>query len=590
HDIEAGLRQVRDLEKGTREALRALNTQTASFATRHLMEDIRSHFQEQAEVLHYLDAVQADVVENAELFHRDPDKEAAPAGPGQPAEEPPFTRYEVNLLVDNRGLAGAPVVLESNPTYHNLTGRIEHRSVWGGVSTNFTLIKPGALHRANGGYLIIPAREVLLNAFAWEGLKRSLKDRAVRIEELGTQLSLLSTVTLEPEPVPLNVKVVLIGSPLLYYLLLAYDEDFQKLFKVKADFTTEMERTPEAEQAYALFVGTSARLAGDRPFDRGAVARVVEYGARAAGDQTRLTTRFGEIADLVHEAAHRAAQAGRPSVGAEDVRAAEAARRFRASLLEECQQAEISRGTLLIQTAGRAVGRVNGLAVTDLGDYAFGHPARLTATVGPGQRGVVSIEREVDLSGPIHGKGVLILAGYLLQQYGAAAPLNLSASLVFEQSYGPVEGDSASLAELLALLSALAGAPLRQDLAVTGSVDQYGQVQPVGGLSEKVEGFFEACRRRGLTGTQGVLIPAANRAHLMLQDEVVAAAEAGQFGVWAVASVDEALALISGRPAGARGARGRFPAGSLHRAAADRLAAFARALAGPARQARRAGG
>jgi lon-related putative ATP-dependent protease len=590
HDIEAGLRQVRELEKGTRDALHALEAETASFATRHLMEDLRAQYQGVDTVLHYLDAVQSDVVENADLFSKGHEKEAAAQPiPGlPPAEDHPFTRYEVNVLVDNRGLSGAPVVLESNPTYHNLVGRIEHRSVWGGVSTNFTLIKPGALHRANGGYLIIPAREVLLNAFAWEGLKRSLKDRAVRVEELGTQLSLLSTITLEPEPVPLNIKVVLIGSPLLYYLLYAYDEDFQKLFKVKADFTAEMDRSPEAEQAYALFVGTSARLAGALPFDRGAVARVVEYGSRAAGDQAKLTTRFGEIADVVHEAAHRAAQAGRSVVAAEDVRAAEDARRFRANLLEERQQEEIARGTLLIQTTGTAVGRVNGLAVLSLGDFAFGHPARITATAGPGQRGVVSIEREVDLSGPIHGKGVLILSGYLLQQYGAATPLSLSASLVFEQSYGLVEGDSASLAELCALLSTLAGRPLRQDLAVTGSVDQYGHVQSVGGVSEKVEGFFDACRRRGLTGSQGVLIPAGNRANLMLRDEVVAATQAGQFGVWVVATVDEALELLTGRPAGIVGRRGRYPQGSLHRAAADRLAAFARTLAGQDRKAKRA--
>ena len=364
-DIEAGLRQVRELEKGTRAALRALEAETAGFAGRHLIEDLRAHYQGQDDVLRYLEAVQADVIENADLFRKDHEKDQpAQAGPGPAApEEPPFTRYEVNVLVDNRGLSGAPVVLESNPTYHNLIGRIEHRSVWGGVSTNFTLIKPGALHRANGGYLIIPAREVLLNPFAWEGLKRSLKDRAVRIEELGAQLSLLSTVTLEPEPVPLNVKVVLIGSPLLYYLLQAYDEDFQKLFKVKADFTSEMVRSPEAEQAYALFVGTSARLAGALPFERGAVARLVEYGSRAAGDQTKLTTRFGEIADVVHEAAHRAAQARRSVVTADDVRAAEEARRYRANQIEERHQGEISRGAQQKQTSGTPHGSVNGQAV-----------------------------------------------------------------------------------------------------------------------------------------------------------------------------------------------------------------------------------
>lgn len=586
-DVEAVIRRVRELEKGTRAAMRALDTATAAGATRHLVDELRARYHDVAAVLRYLDAVQTDIVENADetadAFRRDREKEApAAAPPALPGlalpEENPFIRYEVNVLVDNGGLSGAPVVLESNPTYHNLVGRIEHRSVWGGVATNFTLIKPGALHRANGGYLILPARECLLNPYAWEGLKRALKDRAVYIEELGVQLSLLSTVTLEPEPAPLNIKVVLIGSPLIYYLLYAYDEDFQKLFKVKADFTTEMDRTPEAEQAYALFVSTIAGQEAAPPFDRGAVARVVEYGARFAGDQTKLTTRFGEIADLVREAAHRASQASRATVTAEDVRAAEAARRYRNNLVEERLQEALARGTLLIETRGAAVGRVNGLSVLSLGDYAFGHPARITATAGPGQRGVVSIEREVELSGPIHGKGVLILSGYLLQKYGAAAPLGLSASLVFEQSYGEVEGDSASLAELYALLSALAGLPLRQDLAVTGSVNQHGQVQPVGGVTEKVEGFFDACLKKGLTGAQGVILPAANRDHLMLRDDVVAAVRAGQFQVWAVETVDEGLELLTGRPAGAPDQRGAYPKGSVHRAVAERLALFARAL------------
>ncbi len=591
-EVQAGVRQVRGLEKGAREALRALDTATAAGATRHLVDELRAAYQTVAPVLRYLDAVQADVVENADLFRKDREKEtpSLPMAAMLQPEDSPFVRYEVNVLVDNRGLSGAPVVVESNPTYHNLVGRIEHRSLmWGGVATNFTQVKPGALHRANGGYLIIPARECLLNPYAWEGLKRALKDRVARIEELGTQLSLLSTITLEPEPVPLDLKVVLIGSPVIYYLLYAYDEDFQKLFKVKADFTTEMDRTADAEQAYALFVSTIAAQEGGRAFDRGAVARVVEYGSRCAGDQAKLTTRFGEIADLLREAAHRAGQRGDGSVTAADVRAAEAARRFRGNLAEAHLQEAMTRGTILIETTGAAVGRVNGLAVLGLADYAFGHPARITATVGPGQRGVVSIEREVALSGPIHGKGVLILSGYLLAQYGAAAPLSLTASLVFEQSYGLVEGDSASLAELCALLSALAGRPLRQDVAVTGSVNQYGQVQAVGGVTEKVEGFFEACLKRGLTGAQGVLIPAGNQPHLMLRDEVVAAARGGQFHLWAVATVDEALRLMTGQPAGEHNQRGAYPRGSLHRAVAERLAAFTRALKAAPKAATRRG-
>lgn len=578
-DVEEGLRHVRDLEKGAREALRVLDRETAAFAVRHSLDDLRAQYQGLNDVISYLEALQADVVEHADDFRKSREGEA-PASPLPlpiPAEDP-FRRYEINVMVDNRDLTSAPVIVESNPTYHNLIGRIEHQAVWSGVVTDFTLIKPGALQRANGGYLIIPARECLLNAFAWEGLKRALKDRAVRIEELGAQLSLISTITLEPAPVPLEVKVVLIGSPLIYYLLYAYDEDFQKLFKVKADFTTDMERTPESERAYALFVSTILHQDKSLPFDRGAVARVVEFGSRVAGDQDKLSTRFGEIADLIREAAHRAAQNSHGAVTATDVIAAEEARRYRQNLVEERLQENLAKGTLLIDTTGTAIGRINGLSVLGLGDYAFGHPTRITATAGPGQRGVVSIEREVELSGPIHGKGVLILGGYLTQTYGQAGPLSLSAHLVFEQSYGMVEGDSASLAELYALLSTLAGVPLRQDIAVTGSINQHGQVQPVGGVTEKIEGFFDACCAKGLTGQQGVLIPASNRRHLMVRDDVVAAMRAGQFHIWTAEHMEDGLPLLTGLPAGIRDAAGTYPPGTVHGAVAARLARCAEIL------------
>jgi lon-related putative ATP-dependent protease len=577
-DIEAGLRRIRELEKGARDALHSLDTETARFATQHLLNELREQYAELPQVLAYLEALQADVIERAEIFRKGREGETPnlpivlPASP-----ESPFTRYQVNVLVDNGGLTGAPVIVENNPTYHNLTGRIEHQSSWGAVFTDFSMIKAGALHRANGGYLILPARECLLNPYAWDGLKRALKDRLLRIEELGSQLSLLSTVTLEPQPIPLEVKVILIGSPLIYYTLNAYDEDFEKLFKVKAEFATQMDRIPENERAYALFVGTIAQQDHTLPFDRAAVARVIEYGSRLVEDQHKLSTRFGEIADLIREAAHGAARNGHASVAAQDVQAAEGARRYRQNLVEEQLQESIREGTLLIDTEGSAVGRVNGLSVVSLGDHAFGHPSRITATVGPGQGGVVSLEREVELSGPIHGKGVLILGGYLAHRYGQSQPLSLAASLVFEQTYGRVEGDSASLAELYALLSALAGCPLRQGIAVTGSINQHGQVQPVGGLDEKIEGFFDICRSRGLHGQQGVLIPDANRRDLMLRDDVVEAVRLGQFNVWVIRDVDEGIPLLSGLSAGGLEA-GQYPAGSFHRAVADRLGGFAQTL------------
>ncbi|HZU76278.1 MAG TPA: ATP-binding protein, partial [Dehalococcoidia bacterium] len=547
-EIEERLRAIRELEKGARDAIRSLDAETAAYATRHLLEDLRVRYRDQTAVLDYLEAMQADAIANAEDFRKGKEAEPVPAQVAAlvaPAEKS-LARYQVNVLVNNGDRKGAPVIVESNPTYHNLTGRIEHQATWTGVITDHTMIKPGALHRASGGYLIVPARECLLNPFAWEGLKRALKDGVLKIEELGTQLSLVSTVTLDPEPLPLAVKVVLIGSPMLYYLLYSYDEDFQKLFKVKAEFATRMPRDAESERGYALFVNTIARLEKAPPFEAAAVARIIEYGSRSIEEQDHLSTQFGDIADLVREAAHRACQQARGVVAAADVQAAEEARRFRENLAEERIRESVLENTVLVETTGAAVGRINGLSVLGLGDYTFGHPVRLTATVAPGRKGVISIDREVELSGPIHGKGVLILSGYLLRQYGEGGPLSLSASLVFEQSYGMVEGDSASLAELCVLLSAAAGAPLRQDIAVTGSVNQHAQVQAVGGVTHKIEGFFEICRARGLTGTQGVIIPASNRRHLMLRDEVVEAVASGLFHVWTVERVDDAVELLTG--------------------------------------------
>lgn len=549
-DIEEHFRVLRDLEKAARELVRNVERDTALFATRHIVDEIRSKYQERPDVAAYLDALQADVVAHSDEIRKPAQQEAQPGSPlgflVPPGDK--LVRYQVNVLLDNSSLRGAPVILESNPTYYNLTGRIEHAATLGGAVTDHTMIKPGALHRANGGYLIIPARECLLNPFAWDGLKRALKDRVLRIEELGTQVGLQSTVSLDPEPVPLDVKVVLIGSPLIYYLLLSHDEDFQKLFKVKADFTTTMKRNTESEHSYALFVNTIARDERSMPFDCTAVARIVEYGSRLAEDQDELTTRFGDIADLVREAAHTAGQNSHSAVSAADIIAAENSRRYRQNLIEERIQESFDKGTVLMRTEGTAVGTINGLSVLSMGDCSFGHPVRLSATVGPGRKGLVSIEREVELSGPIHGKGVLILSGYLTRQYGQTGPLTLSASLVFEQSYGMIEGDSASLAELCVLLSAISGKALRQDIAVTGSVNQYGEVQAIGGINEKVEGFFDLCRSRGLTGSQGVILPASNARHLMLRDDVVAAVAEGRFHLWTARSVDEAIELFSGLP------------------------------------------
>jgi len=441
----------------------------------------------------------------------------------------------------------------------------------GTLVTDFTLIKSGALHRANGGYLVIEAVRLMRQPFAWEALKRALYSQHVKIESLGENLGLISTVSLEPEPIPLDVKVVLLGDRMLYYLLHQYDPDFGELFKVAADFEEQMERSPENCRLYARLIATLVRREKHRHFDRTAVARVLEHSARVASDSERLTTHMRTVADLLREADYWAEQEGCDQVSVRHVQQTIDKQVYRAERLRHHVQEEIQRGTLLIDTSGQRVGQVNGLSVIDLGNFAFGRPSRITATARLGKGEVVDIEREVELGGAIHSKGVLILSSFLASRYAQRHPLSVSASLVFEQSYGMVEGDSASVAELCGLLSALADVPIKQSLAVTGSVNQHGQVQPIGGVNEKIEGFFDVCRARGLTGDQGVLIPASNVKHLMLREDVVAAAADGKFHVWPIETVDQALTLLTGVPAGEPDAEGRFPAGTLNQRVADRL-------------------
>jgi len=473
--------------------------------------------------------------------------------------------------VDHSETKGAPVVYEDHPTFLNLIGRIEHIAQMGALITDFNLIKPGALHRANGGYLIVDAREVLLQPYAWEGLKLALRSRELRIESLGQALSLISTVSLEPEPIPLDVKIVLIGERLLYYLLYQYDPDFSELFKVEADFNEELVRTPENTQLYARLIATMARNENLRPFSRDAVACIIERSARMAGDGTRISIHLGGLADLLREANFWAGDNGHTAITRADVQRAIDEQIRRADRVRERMQEQILRGKVLIDTQGERIGQINGLSVIDLGNFAFGVPSRITARVRMGKGEVIDIEREVELGGPIHSKGVLILSSFLGTRYSAERPLSLWASLVFEQSYSGVEGDSASLAELCALLSALARVPIQQSWAVTGSVNQHGQVQPIGGVNEKIEGFFDICKQRGLTGDQGVIIPAANVDHLMLRQDVVDAVAAGQFRIVAVENVDEAIELLTGVPAGERDESGAFPPGSVNQRVEGRL-------------------
>jgi lon-related putative ATP-dependent protease len=482
----------------------------------------------------------------------------------QRLREARFRRYQVNVVVDHSESEGGPVIYEEHPTYNNLIGRIEHMAQMGALVTDFNLIKPGAFHRANGGYLLIDARELLMQPYAWQGLKRVLRAQEVRIESLSQALSLVGTVSLEPEPIPLKVKVVLIGERLLYYLLNQYDPDFGELFKVEADFSDEMAKTQENDALYARLIATMARRQELRPFDRGAAARIIERSGRLAGDSKKLSTHLLSVAELLEEADYWADHAGNDVVTVADVQRAIEEQIHRADRLRERTQEHIKRGTIMIDTKGAVVGQVNGLSVIALGDFAFGRPSRITARTRLGKGEVVDIEREVDLGGPIHSKGVLILSGYLGARFAPDHPLSLSASLVFEQSYAGVEGDSASLAELCTLLSALADTPVKQGLAVTGSVNQHGEVQPIGGVNEKIEGFFDACSAKGLTGEQGVLIPTANVEHLMLRQDVIEAVEQERFHVYSVETVDQAIELLTDVPAGERDAEGRFPEGSFN--------------------------
>jgi lon-related putative ATP-dependent protease len=579
-ELQQVLRKVPMRQRKVRDQVRELNREVAEYAVRDLLDELRTKYEGSPEVLQHLDHVQVHMVENVRQFITRPEQQEVPpemaALMETAGEARSLRRYRVNVLVDHSDAEAAPVVYEENPTYQNLVGRVEYQAMLGALSTDFTMMKPGALHRANGGYLLLDARRVLLQPFAWEGLKRVLSSGELRIESPGGGLGLVSTVSLEPEPVPLKVKVVLLGERMLYYLLSDLEPDFPQLFKVAADFADEMDRTPEGEQLYARLIATLAGRDELRPFDRRAVSRVIERSARWAGDAEKLSVQTRDVLDLLQEADHWAGEEGAETVSAAHVQEAIDQWVHRSDRIRERMQEQILRETIYIDTEGEAVGQVNGLSVLTIGGFSFGGPTRITAQVQLGSGKVLNIEREVELSGPIHSKGVLILSGFLGGRYAQDSPLSLSASLVFEQSYSGVEGDSASSTELYALLSAIGEVPLAQGIAVTGSVNQHGDVQPIGGVNEKIEGFFDICLERGLTGDQGVLIPASNVKHLMLAPRVREAVGAGQFQIWPVETIDEGMEILTGRPMGEPDEDGVYQEGSVNRAVVDRLAELAR--------------
>nr|WP_284060482.1 AAA family ATPase [Pseudomonas sp. NW5] len=574
--LRHALQQAATASRNHEQQVEQLNQAVTRATVERQFVDLEAQFGHLDGVAAFLAEVKQDIIERGlELFS------AAPADKLLDRQRlTPFNRYLVNLLVDNSDCQRPPLVYEDYPSYQNLLGRIEHQAQMGALHTDFTLIKGGALHRANGGYLILDARKLLTLPFAWDALKRALQGHELRIQSLEQILSLASTISLEPDPIPLSVKVVLIGDRTLYYLLTQYDPEFALLFKVQADFAEDLPRNAENTLLYARLIATQQRREQLRPLERSALARLIEQAAREIEDGQRLSLHLQGLLDLLREADYWAGQQQQARIGAEAVEQAVNARRLRADQVRERQLEGTLRGLRHVQTDGHCIAQINGLAVFQLGNHAFGHPARITASARLGDGKLIDIEREVELGGALHSKGVLILAACIGQRFGQRQPLSFSASLVFEQSYGGIDGDSASAAELCVLLSALGQLPLRQDLAITGSVDQHGRIQVIGGVNQKIEGFFELCAARGLTGQQGVIIPAGNRQHLMLRREVIEAVRDGRFHLYAIDSIDEAMSLLCDRPAGTADAEGNFPADTVNGAVQARLLAFSAARQG----------
>lgn len=579
-DLQKLIRKMPANKRKIREHLKELDREIATYAIKELFNKIREKFSELEKVQRFLDDVEVDIVENVQAIMNSENQQNQAQGQSQnklaqmmsgnrqqsqnSSSNPILDRYRINILVDNSNAEGAPVVYEDNPNYKNLVGRVEYQSKMGALTTNFNLIKPGALHKANGGYLILDARRVLLEPYAWEGLKRALISGNLKIESLGESYSLISTVSLEPNPIDLDVKVVLVGERLLYYLLINYDPDFKSLFKVEADFEDELDCTDKNLKLYTQLLSGLIEKNNLKPFTKDAIARIIEQSSRMVDDNEKLSAKTEEISDLLLEADHWAGKNGNEIVQRDDVVQAIEQQIYRSARLRDKVQETINRDFIFIDTEGESIGQVNGLSVTGAGHLLFGRPNRITARIQLGKGEIIDIEREVDMSGPIHSKGVLILKGFLGERYGVDRPLSLSASLVFEQSYSNIDGDSASSAELYALLSAIGKIPIKQSISVTGSVNQHGKVQPIGGVNEKIEGFFDICNKRGLTGEQGVLIPHANEKNLVLHSRVYEAVKAGQFHIYSVETIDEGMELLTGKEMGEAGKDGRYPEGTIN--------------------------
>jgi lon-related putative ATP-dependent protease len=578
--LRTAMRQFLDLDRKAREELNKLNRDVALYAIGNLVNELTEQYKGFSDVGSYLKNVQEDILNNLAQFIKSPHEAAEQTPFPLPwMREPSFKKYDVAVVVDNSDVKGAPVVMASNLTYLNLFGRIEREAQFGALITDFTMIRGGFLHKANGGYLIIPVEELLTNQFTYEGLKRALKSQHINMEEIEERYGFLQTKSLKPEPIPMDTKIVIIGAPYLYQQLYALDREFSELFKVKVEFDTTMPRTDQAIEKYGSFVCDLCQKENLKHLDGSGLAKLIEHSSRLADDQTKLSTRFSEVADIAREANFYAQQENAPFITGDHVKKAIEEKIYRSKMVQEKIQEMIQRNVLLIDTEAEAVGQVNGLSVASMGDFAFGMPSRVTVRVGLGSEGVVDIELEAKMGGPIHTKGVLILSGYLNEKYAKDKPLSLTARLVFEQNYEGVEGDSASSTELYSILSNLAYLPIKQNIAVTGSVNQHGEVQAIGGVNQKIEGFFEVCKAKGLTGKQGVMIPASNIDNLMLKEEVVEAVKEGKFHIYAVKIIDEGIEVLTGVKAGQKDANGNFPEGTVNALVNKRFSEMANKLA-----------
>lgn len=576
-DFRSAFRQFRDLDKSAEEAVEKFNKEVANFAMDHLIEALLEKYGEIDEVKEFLTSVKNDILENLTTI--------LTAGQPQQQQTLPFlmpgtavdptSSYKVNLIVDNSELKGAPVITEMSPTQPHLFGLVQKEARFGALLTDYTMIRAGSVHKANGGFLIIPVEDLLMDAVAWDSLKKTITSRNLSVEDIAQRLGYIATKTVTPEPIPFDAKILLVGSPELYYLLHQYDRDFKEIFKVKADFDTTMERSDENVKMYASFICTLCIKEKLKHLDSSGIAAVIEYSSRLAEDQNKLSTWFAQVADIIKEANHYAEEEASEYTTARHIDKALEEKVYRSNLIEQKLEKIIEDGTILVDTTGEKVGQINGLSVLGLGDFAFGKPSRITVSVGVGKKGIIDIEREAQMGGPIHTKGVQILSGFLNDRYAKESPLSLTARLVFEQSYSGVEGDSASSTELYGILSALSEKPIKQHFAVTGSVNQKGEVQAIGGVNEKLEGYFQLCKARGLDGEHGVVIPASNVKNLMLKNDVVDAIKSGQFHIFPVSTIDEGIEVLTGVKAGVLGKDDKYPAGTINRLVQDRLVSMA---------------